>query len=201
MIMANPEKTWLKGHRNEATVIFCDIRGFTSFSEEKEPEEIVDGLNQYFEIATNSVMNHGGYVDKFIGDAVLAVFGVPVYHDDHMMRAVKAAIEMQQAFSGAGAAGNMLLGSIGISINSGIVVAGNIGSQVKMEYTVIGDSVNVASRLNSLAESGEIVVSKSIYENLKASLHVKPLPPQEIKGKSHPVESFVILEFNDIKVS
>jgi adenylate cyclase len=198
MIMANPEKTWLKGHRNEATIIFCDIRGFTSFSEEKEPEEIVEGLNQYFEIATKSVMNHGGYVDKFIGDAVLAVFGVPVYHDDHMARAVKAAVEMRQSFNKANLAGNLMLGSIGISINSGIVVSGNIGSQVKMEYTVIGDSVNVASRLNNLAKSGEIVVSKNIYEHLKQKLQVKPLPPQKIKGKSELVESFVILEYSDI---
>ena len=198
MIMANPEKTWLKGHRNEATIIFCDIRGFTSFSEEKEPEEIVEGLNQYFEIATKSVMNHGGYVDKFIGDAVLAVFGVPVYHHDHMARAVKAAIEMRQSFNSANGAKNLLLGSVGISINSGIVLSGNIGSQVKMEYTVIGDSVNVASRLNSLANSGEIVVSKNIVENLKHSLQVKPLPPQKIKGKSDLVEPFVILEYNDM---
>jgi len=198
MIMANPEKTWLKGHRNEATIIFCDIRGFTSFSEEKEPEEIIEGLNEYFEIATKSVMKYGGYVDKFIGDAVLAVFGVPVYHHDHMTRAVKAAVDMRQSFNSSNVANNLLLGSIGISINSGIVVSGNIGSQVKMEYTVIGDSVNVASRLNSLANSGEIVVSKNIYEHLKQKLHVKPLPPQEIKGKSDLVESFVILEYNDI---
>jgi len=198
MIMANPEKTWLKGHRNEATIIFCDIRGFTSFSEDREPEELIEGLNEYFEIATKSVMNHGGYVDKFIGDAVLAVFGVPVYHQDHMARAVKAAIEMRQSFRNANVANNLLLGSVGISINSGIVVSGNIGSQVKMEYTVIGDSVNVASRLNSLANAGEIVISKNIYEHLKHHLQVKPLPPQEIKGKSELVESFVILEYNDI---
>jgi len=197
MIMANPEKTWLKGHRNEATIIFCDIRGFTSFSEEKEPEEIIEGLNQYFEIATKSVMKYSGYVDKFIGDAVLAVFGVPVYHHDHMARAVKAALEMRQSFNNANVANNLLLGSVGISINSGIVVSGNIGSQVKMEYTVIGDSVNVASRLNSLASSGEIVVSKNIYEHLKPKLSVKPLPPQKIKGKSDLVESFVILEYSD----
>ena len=143
-------------------------------------------------------MNHGGYVDKFIGDAVLAVFGVPVYHDDHMARAVKAAVEMRQSFNRANVAGNLLLGSIGISINSGIVVSGNIGSQVKMEYTVIGDSVNVASRLNNLAKSGEIVVSKNIYEHLKQKLQVKPLPPQKIKGKSDLVESFVILEYSDM---
>jgi len=200
MIMANPENTWLKGHRNKATVLFCDIRGFTSFSEEKEPEEIVEGLNEYFEIATRAVMNHGGYVDKFIGDAVLAVFGVPVYHKDHMARAVMAAVEMQQSFKKANPKKNILLGSIGISINSGIVVSGNIGSQVKMEYTVIGDMVNVASRLNSLAQSGEIVVSENIYTHLKSKLDVTPLPPQPIKGKTDLVASFIIRGFNDMEV-
>ena len=200
MIMANPENTWLKGHRNEATVLFCDIRGFTSFSEEKEPEEIVDGLNEYFEIATRAVLNHGGYVDKFIGDAVLAVFGVPVYHKDHMVRAVMAAVEMQQAFKNADPQKNLLLGSIGISINSGIVVSGNIGSQVKMEYTVIGDTVNVASRLNGLAQSGEIVVSENIYQRLKSRLQVTPLPPQPIKGKTDLVAPFIIEGFNDMEV-
>jgi len=200
MIMANPENTWLKGHRNEATVLFCDIRGFTSYSEEKEPEEIVEGLNEYFEIATRAVLNHGGYVDKFIGDAVLAVFGVPVYHKDHMARAVKAAIEMQQAFKNADLEKNLLLGTIGISINSGIVVSGNIGSQVKMEYTVIGDTVNVASRLNGLALAGEIVVSENIYHHLKSKLQVTPLPPQPIKGKTDLVAPFIIKGFNEMEV-
>lgn len=200
MIMANPEKTWLKGHRNEVTVLFCDIRGFTSFSEEKEPEEIVEKLNEYFEIATRAVMDHGGYVDKFIGDAVLAVFGVPVYHQDHMVRAVKAALEMQHSFEKADREKNILLGFAGISINSGIVVSGNIGSQVKMEYTVIGDTVNVASRLNSLAKAGEIIVSENIYEHLKSSLQATPLPPQPIKGKTEPVSPYVIKGLNDMEV-
>ena len=200
MIMANPENTWLKGHRNEATVLFCDIRGFTSFSEEREPEEIIEGLNEYFELATTAVMKHGGYVDKFIGDAVFAVFGVPVYHKDHMARAVMAAVEMQHAFKNAGMEKNILLGSIGISINSGIVVSGNIGSQVKMEYTVIGDSVNVASRLNGLAKAGEIVVSENIYAHLKDTLKAKQLPSQMIKGKAEPIKPFIVLGYRDMEV-
>jgi len=192
MIMANPETTWLKGRRNEASILFSDIRGFTAYSEEREPEVIVENLNAYFEIATQAILNHGGYIDKFIGDAVLAVFGVPVYHEDHVLRAVSAALEMQSALKKSSHMKSGLLHAVGVSINSGIVVSGNIGSQVKMEYTVIGDSVNLASRLNSLAGPGEIIASSSIHEKLENIIQAEPLSPVKIKGKSEPVQSYRI---------
>jgi adenylate cyclase len=193
MIMANPESVWLKGHRSEATIIFIDIRGFSTYSEVKEPEEIVEKLNQYFEIATQVIQDHGGYVDKFIGDAVLGVFGVPVYHENHPLRAVSAASDMQKAFLEKRKNNNDLLQSVGIGINSGVVVSGNIGSQNRMEYTVIGDSVNLAAHLYRLANPGEIIISKSVYVHLKEMLEVESLPPQYIKGKSEPVETFRLL--------
>ena len=196
MIMANPESDWLKGHKNEATVMFTDIRGFTSYAEVKEPEEIVDALNEYFEIATQVILDHGGYVDKFIGDAVLGVFGVPVYHKEHAERAVRASLDMQKEFQKERGKGNNLLQSVGISINSGVVVSGNIGAQVKMEYTVIGDSVNVASRLNGLAGPGEIIISKSVNENLGDMISVEELSEQYIKGKTEPIETFKLLSIN-----
>jgi len=197
MIMADPESAWLKGHRNEVTIVFTDIRGFSSYSKSKEPEEIVDGLNKYFEIATQAIQDHGGYVDKFIGDAVLGVFGVPVYHKDHVERGVRAAIDMQKKFMNKQNNGDSLLQSVGIGINSGVVVSGNIGSQDKMEYTVIGDTVNLAANLNSLANPGEIIITKSVYENLEDIITVKPLSPQHIKGKTKPVETFKLLSIKD----
>ncbi|MBW1748021.1 MAG: HAMP domain-containing protein, partial [Deltaproteobacteria bacterium] len=179
MIMADPESDWLKGHRNEATIVFVDIRGFSSFSEINEPEEIVEKLNEYFEIATQSIQDHGGYVDnKFIGDAVLGVFGVPVYHEDHAEQAVRSAAHMQKEFLKKQENGNVLLQAVGIGINSGVVVSGNIGSQDRMEYTVIGDSVNLAAHLYRLANPGEIIISKSVYSKLKEMVHVDPLPSQ-----------------------
>ena len=193
MIASDPERVWLKGHRNEATVFFADIRGFTHYSDIKEPEEVVEELNEYFEIATKAIIQFGGYVDKFIGDAVLGVFGVPVYRQDHNERAVRAAIYLQHKLGKAGSGGNELLGSIGIGIDSGIIVSGNIGSQVKMEYTVIGDCVNVASRLNALAGPGEIIISGTVRENLSGVVTVEELPPQEIKGKSKPVKIYKVL--------
>jgi adenylate cyclase len=197
MILANPESDWLKGHRNEATIVFTDIRGFSSYSKLKEPEEIVESLNEYFEIATQAIQDHGGYVDKFIGDAVLGVFGVPVYHKDHVEKGVRAASDMQKKFMNKRNNGNSLLQSVGIGINSGVVVSGNIGSQDKMEYTVIGDTVNLAAHLNRTAEPGEIIITKSVYENLEDRITVEPLPPKHIKGKIKPVERFKLLSIKD----
>ena len=193
MILADPESAWLKGRKNEATIVFTDIRGFTSYSEANEPEVIVERLNEYFEIATRSIQDYGGYVDKFIGDAVLGVFGVPIYHQDHVERAVRAAIDMQEKFQQEKENGKDILQSVGIGINTGIVVSGNIGSANKMEYTVIGDSVNVASRLNGLAKSGEIIISKSVYDHLSDLVDVEALSLQYVKGKSEPVGTFKVL--------
>jgi adenylate cyclase len=194
MILSHPEESWLKGTRNEATILFTDVRGFTPYSEAKKPEEVVEDLNEYFWIATECILKYGGYVDKFIGDAVLGVFGVPIAQADHAERAVKATVEMQRALQErAGQSNNILLSRVGIGINSGVVVSGTLGSQVKMEYTVIGDSVNTASRLNGLAGPGEIIISKSVYELTKHLVSTKALPPQPIKGKSEMVEVFQVL--------
>ncbi|WP_373499058.1 adenylate/guanylate cyclase domain-containing protein [Desulfococcus sp.] len=197
LILNNPASDWLKGKRRSATVLFTDVRGFTSYSEPREPEEIVERLNEYFEIATEAINRHGGYVDKFVGDAVMGVFGVPFPCDDHVERAVRAAMSMQQTFQEKSRSRkNGFLGRIGIGINSGMVLSGNIGSQMKMEYTVIGDTVNVASRLNGLAGPGEVIISRAIYEPMKAILEVAPLEPQNIKGKLYPVEAFRVLHLS-----
>ena len=200
MIMAHPESGWLKGHKNEATVVFIDIRGFTAFSEVNPPEEIVEALNTYFEIATRVINQYGGYVDKFIGDAILGVFGVPVFHPDHAERAVRAAMEMHREFRSLPPDTHPLLQSVGISINSGLVIAGNIGSQDRLEYTVIGDSVNVASRLNGLAGAGETVISQSVLDHVPELLHVEKLVTQVIKGRSESVTVFKVTGWRETDV-
>ncbi|MBU1171075.1 MAG: HAMP domain-containing protein [Proteobacteria bacterium] len=197
MIMLNPENTWLKGRKKEATILFADIRGFTAYSETKDPEKLVEKLNEYFEIATRVILNHGGYIDKFIGDAVLGVFGVPVYSKDHPERCIRAALEMQEEFTKTAKKGNQLLSLVGIGIKSGVVVAGNIGSQAKMEYTVIGDSVNIASKLNAFAMPGEIIVDQSVCECLKDTLKTIPLAPQKIKGRSELVRIFKVIGLDE----
>jgi adenylate cyclase len=194
MILTHPEDSWLKGTRGEATILFTDVRGFTAYLETRKPEEAVEHLNEYFGIATQYILEYGGYVDKFIGDAVMGVFGVPVAHADHAERAVKATLAMQKEFQHLSRKNtNPILSKIGIGIDSGVIVAGTLGSQVKMEYTVIGDIVNTASRLNELAGSGDIIVSKGVYESTKHLISVKALPPQLMKGKSEFVEAFQVL--------
>ena len=194
MISSHPEDSWLKGTRNEATILFTDVRGFTAYSETRKPEEVVEDLNEYFAIATQAILEQGGYVDKFIGDAVLGVFGVPIPHSDHAERAVRATVAMQGELKKRAPQGNNpLLSKIGIAINSGVVVTGTLGSEVKMEYTVIGDTVNMASRLNCLAGPGEIIITKSVYDQTKQIVDVKALPPQSIKGKAEIVEVFQVL--------
>ena len=194
LILANPETDWLKGTRNDATVVFGDVRGFTSYATEKAPEEVVEALNAYLEISTSIIIQYGGYIDKFIGDAVMGVFGVPVFRSDHVERAVRAAMQIQTTLQQESLKGNPLLAAVGISIHSGVVVAGNVGSQSKMEYTVIGDSVNVAARLNALAGAGEVVVSQQVKEILDHLMTTDALGPQQIKGKSEPVEAYRVLQ-------
>jgi adenylate cyclase len=197
MILKSPEMKWLKGQKNEATVIFADIRGFTSYSERTLPDKVIKELNEFFETATDIILKHNGYVDKFIGDAVLGVFGVPLYHNDHEETAVKACLEMQKTFKEKAQEkkSNQLLNSIGISINAGVVVSGNIGSQAKMEYTVIGDAVNLSSRINRFAGPGEVIIGESIFKKLSGKLETIAMAPARIKGKSELVRTYKVLRF------
>lgn len=195
MIMKDPDNAWLKGTRSSVTVMFTDVRGFTSFSEKREPEAVVEALNEYFDVATRKIHEFGGYVDKFIGDAVMGVFGVPIATKKHAEQAVRAALAIQEElFATADRTGNGMLKQVGIGINSGFVVSGNIGSQDKLEYTVIGDTVNVASRLNGLAMSGETVISRPVLDAAPNLVNVEKMPPQSVKGKAKKLEVFKVLD-------
>jgi adenylate cyclase len=192
MIVADSDTMWLNGHENEATILFADIRGFTAFAENRNPKTVVAMLNTYFELATQAILNYGGYVDKFIGDCVLGVFGVPVFRKDHVERAVRAALDMMYQLQQNANHDNPLLSSVGIGIHTGRIVSGNIGSQSKMEYTVIGDTVNLASRLSGLAASGEVLASEAVCQALDGMVVATSAGIRSIKGKTAPVNTYRI---------
>lgn len=191
MILTNKE-TWFKGRTINVTVMFADIRGFTAYSERTDPETLIAVLNEYFTMMTEVLQRHRGYIDKFIGDCIMVVFGSPVHYEDHAVQAAKAACEMQEkliTFNLNRPADSQI--AIGIGINTGSVVAGNLGSFQKMEYAVIGDNVNIASRLCSAAAKGEVIISKSCYEHIKDNAFgTQALEPIQVKGKIEPLQIY-----------
>jgi adenylate cyclase len=197
-LVANPALARLGGQRREMTVLFSDIRGFTSVSERGQPEEIVGMLNEYFTRMVDLVFAHKGTLDKFVGDMVMALFGAPLddpYHADH---AVEAALDMiaELAALNAGwkAEGRPEL-DIGIGINTGPMIAGNIGSEAIMSYTVIGDAVNLGSRLESLNKQygTRIIISEATRERLRRPYRLRPLGDVVVKGKTQPVAIYEVV--------
>jgi len=183
----------LGGRRKKLTILFTDIRNFTGMSEKMKPEEVVHMLNEYFTTMTDVVFEYDGTVDKFMGDSIMAFWGAPVSHKDDTLRAVKCAWRMQKELEFLKekwiTEGREPM-NMGIGVNTGEVVVGNIGSPDRMEYTVIGDDVNLASRLQSIAPGGAIFISETTYEEVKDYVEVIPLPPVKVKGKTEPVKIY-----------
>jgi adenylate cyclase len=200
-LVANPGLARLGGQRREMSVLFSDIRGFTTVSEKGEPEEIVHMLNEYFTRMVEVVFHHKGTVDKFVGDMVMALFGAPLDDPRHAEHAVEAALDMIEELQKLNvkwmAEGRPSL-DIGIGINSGPMIAGNIGSDQIMSYTVIGDAVNLGSRLESLNKqySTRIIVSDATRSHLNDAYNFRPLGDVIVKGKTKPVAIFEVLDRN-----
>ncbi len=178
----------LRGDKKPVVIFFSDIRGFTSMSETMSPDAIATLLTEYFTEMVDIVFEHGGTLDKFMGDAIMALWGAPIAHEDDADRAMQCALDqlavlvkMNEKWK---EQGRPRVG-IGIGINFGEVFAGNIGSNRRLEYTVIGDAVNTASRLCSSAGPNEILISEAFYRALKRPPPVEALEPIQVKGKSH----------------
>jgi adenylate cyclase len=196
-LMANPDLAELGGQRREMSVLFSDIRGFTSVTERGDPEALVAQLNEYFSRMVAIVFRHHGTVDKFVGDMVMALFGAPLDDADHADHAVAAAVDMVKELgelNRAWAARGMAQLDIGVGINSGDMIAGNIGSSAIMSYTVIGDNVNLGSRLESLNKEYKtrIIISDATRARLTASYDLRPLGDVVVKGKSKAVAIFEV---------
>jgi len=191
---SDPRELKLGGQRQEITSLFADIRGFTGFSRRYGPETLVEVLNQYLTVGGGAILAEDGTLDKILGDCVVALFNAPLRQADHVLRAMRAALKIQE--------GVALLHerlppayrlAYGVGINVGDAVVGNVGTAEQMNYTAIGSSVNLASRLQSAAAPGQILLSHTAYQRTRKYIKARPLPPIEVKGFSEPVTVYELL--------
>lgn len=190
-----PHELALVSERKDIAVLFIDIRGFTSMSESLEPEQVVEILNEYLSLVARSIQKHDGTLDKFIGDAAMAVFNAPKDLDDYLFRAVCAADEIVRSFSHIREKYQKRYGktvSFGIGINCGEAIVGNVGSESRMDYTAIGDTVNVAARLESNAAAGQILISEKAAQRLEGRIGCTCIGPLKLKGKSKEVTVYQV---------
>src|SRR6478735_2029650 len=192
MVVANPDIR-LGGENQEVTVMFADIRDFTAMSEEMEPARVVEVLNEYFTRVTDVIFDNGGTLDKYIGDAVMAVFGAPISKGNDAAAAVNSAMQIQRLLielNRDAAAREWPELRVGIGINTGNAIAGNIGSPRRLDYTVVGDTVNTAQRLMTNAAGGQILISESTARKIGKTFDLERLPELKVKGRSEAVPVF-----------
>ena len=197
-LLETPEGDALGGAERELTIAFIDLRGFTRISEDMKARDVVALLNEFFQLVSDSVLARGGTIDKFIGDSVMVYFGAPLHHPDHAVRAVTAAMDIVQAC----AERNRALGQDprratgpaliepGIGIHTGLVVVGSIGSDRRADYTVVGDAVNVAHRLEKLARPGEILVSEAVQRHVRGAVRLRFEGERQLSGRQEPVHVY-----------
>ncbi len=190
----DPNSLQLGGKRIDITVLFADVRGFTSFSETQEPEQLVSILNRYLGAMAEAVLSQEGTIDKFMGDAIMSWFNAPVPQKDHTLRAVKAALAIREAFEGL----YKILPkeahlAFGAGIHYGDAILGLIGTDRRIEYTAISDSVNTAKRLQENSAKNQIIISQEAYARVKKEVEVKPIAPVSAKGKTAPLEVYEVL--------
>jgi len=194
--LADSDRLKLGGVRREVTVLFSDIRGFTAMSEKMSPEAVVDTLNRYLGIIIDCILANGGMINKFAGDSIMAIWNAPQDQPDHSRLAVKAAVEAQQAAANLPCGENEPKVQFGIGINTGFALAGSIGTEGRAEYTVIGDTVNLASRICSNTPGGQVWIGPQTYEQVKTIVESVELAPQSFKGKAEPVIVYRVLKLH-----
>ncbi|MDR0562167.1 MAG: HAMP domain-containing protein [Spirochaetaceae bacterium] len=193
-VFVNPEKM-LVGNNRDVSILFSDIRSFTTISESMAPDDLVNSLNRYFSIMVNIIMDRNGIVDKYIGDAIMAIFGAPISHKNDSLSSVTAGLEMMRSLEEFNK-NQISLGApefrIGVGINYGVVTVGNIGCDKKMNYTVIGDAVNLASRLEGLTKKYKepVLFAESVYEHVKNDIPCRMIDRVAVKGKTLGVPIF-----------
>lgn len=187
------EETIMVNETIQATVAFIDITGFTMITEKESPDKVIHLLNQYFDVIAKEIIKHGGYVDKFIGDEVMAVFR----SDFHLNKAIEASLSIRKALDALPDVGNgQYHPKVSIGINSGEMISGNIGSVglKRLDYTVIGDVVNTAKRLQSIAKEGEIIIPESCYKKVGDAFNLSKVGEFTVKNKAHPISVYHVLD-------
>jgi len=193
-LLESPDGSDLLGSEREVTILFADIRRFTRLSEGMKASDVVALLNELFQLAADRILMHGGTIDKFIGDSVMAYFGAPVPSDDHALQAVQAAIDIERAVADRNRrlAGQGTPVEVGIGIHTGVVVVGTIGSDRRTDFTAIGDPVNVAHRLEKLAHPGEILVSEAVQRRVRGELRLRFEGERQLSGRLEPVHVYAV---------
>lgn len=195
MLSNNPEMISFRGKKARLTMFFSDIRGFTSMSETMDPQDISELLNEYFARMTKILFKYDGTLDKFMGDAIMAFFGNPQPYDNHAFRAVCMSLDMIEEVKKMNdylrQKGNRTI-NVGIGINTGDVTVGNLGSEDYFDYTVIGDAVNLACRLEAIAKGGQIIVSDASFNEVKDLIEFVVLEPVKVKGKEKPIQIYEV---------
>jgi adenylate cyclase len=194
-ILENPSLLQLGGERRKVTILFADIKGFTALSEKMEPEKVVEVLNTFFTEMVELVFQHQGTLDKFLGDALMVDFGVPVEIPRTEFNAVACALAMHRRLGEMRAAGLTPIQGIRIGINTGEAIVGNIGSDKRMDFTVVGDVVNVAARLQELTKEleAETLVSEATYLEVSGQFRFQPVPPVVLRGRRDPTAVYRLL--------
>ena len=190
------EDLMLSGETREISVLFADIRGFTQMASKAKPVDVVKILNKYLTVMSEAVIAEGGTLDKFLGDGIMAIFGAPLKHDDDPLRAVRAAVRIQKEVDNINKkrlkSGEKIM-QVGIGITMGSAVVGNIGSPRRMDYTAIGDTVNMAFRLQSVAQGRQVILSEEVSKSVFKDFQSKALEPVIVKGKSEPMNVFSLI--------
>ncbi|MFZ0168854.1 MAG: adenylate/guanylate cyclase domain-containing protein [Candidatus Dormiibacterota bacterium] len=189
-LLADPRRLQLGGELTEASVLFADLRGFTAFSETLPPDVAVGLLNRYFAVAVPAIVAEGGAPIGFAGDEIMAVFNAPTRYEDHVLRAARAALEVQARIEEI--AEDAKSPRFGVGINTGLVLVGNIGSSEFWNFTAIGDTTNLAARLQALARPGEVVVGPETAQALTGVARLSPLGEVSIRGRSGPIDAFML---------
>lgn len=194
-ILRNPELLKLGGQRRKVTVLFADIRNFTAMSEQMAPEAVVEMLNGFFTEMVDLVFEHRGALDKFVGDALMAVFGVPLEAPEAAVNAVACAVGMHRRLADMQARGGTPIQGMRVGINTGEAIVGNIGSHKRMDFTVIGDVVNVAARLQELAKEldADILISEATSRELQGKFRLEPVPAVTLRGRAEPTAVYRVL--------